>query len=110
MRLYTSVAIYPFGWPTWSPSPEGYGNISSTYAFCLSAELAGLWGISGVVNTPSSAQIFCHFCSISAWLYRSSAIYGVYTISRTALFVRHRVCALLLFQTFLLPAGNRYFF
>lgn len=26
LRATMSIAVYGLGWPTWSPSPEGYGN------------------------------------------------------------------------------------
>ena len=34
-RAMMSDAVYPSGWPTCSPAPDGYGNMSSTYFFCL---------------------------------------------------------------------------
>jgi len=50
------------GCPTWSPSPEGYGNMSSTY--CLA-----LRGFSFEVYIPFLAQYACHFFSIFLWSY-----------------------------------------
>ena len=32
-RAYTSVPMYPSGWPTCRPAPLGYGNMSSTKSF-----------------------------------------------------------------------------
>src|SRR3989344_2770364 len=60
-----SVAVYPSTWPTWSPSPEGYGNMSSMYCF-------GLSEFSSALNAWVSSQIFCHLASIFLWSYFSA--------------------------------------
>ncbi len=53
-------------------SPEGYGSISSTYAFARSAR-AGSAGF-GVVKAPASSQTCCHFASIAWGSYESIVV------------------------------------
>ena len=54
--------MYPSGWPTCNPAPDGYGNISRTYFFGLLVSTDR----SGVLNVLFSSQNFCHFGSTSA--------------------------------------------
>ena len=54
------LPVYPSGWPTWSPAPEGYGNISKTYFFGLDVSR------SGVLKVSFSSQKACHLDSTSA--------------------------------------------
>src|SRR5437868_4426591 len=59
----------PSGWPTCRPDPDGYGNMSRTYAFFRSAtrshpSLSGPVGF-GVRHVPSARHRSCHVRSSS---------------------------------------------
>ena len=52
-RAYTSVAMKPSGWPTCSPTPLGYGNMSSTKRLGPVGEVARILGEQpGAVGRP----------------------------------------------------------
>jgi hypothetical protein len=76
---YTSVAVWPFGCPTWSPAPDGYGNMSRIYAFLGATQLKG--GLSAA-KVEVLAQNFCHFGSIDAGWYIEKWIETKYSEER----------------------------
>src|ERR687888_1353918 len=66
--------MYPSGWPTCSPDPEGYGNMSIAYSLGrLRISACGLSGGGasgptgfGAWNVPCSSHQSCQRASISA--------------------------------------------
>ena len=66
-------------------SPEGYGSISSTYAFGRSGSSAAAPSreTGSARNAPSASHTACHFDSTGAGSYRSGRIRGGADIPRT---------------------------
>ncbi len=62
-----SVAVYPSGCPTWSPTAEGYGNMSRTYRFSR-------FGRRTARNVACSLQKRCQRGSTSPWWYWAGSV------------------------------------
>ncbi len=67
-RAKTSVAMYPSGWPTCRPAPDGYGNMSCTNSLSggtgdPSVGASGPTGL-GASKVPRSLHRSCQRFSI----------------------------------------------